>query len=388
MPKIPYDALKFPVPLPVWSASPGRTPGSHSGEANAPLAELMAHAASVGNTALVTGTPTRRALDMRWRMAAVEAALTEANGYWSPSEAYRDHLDSSEKTFVSYLLGMTQASLMSEHILGTVALVHVDAVLRLFGHLHKAQRPDLIGYSASAATFARRGGTPLGRVLIEAKGTSGPKNQTAIDDAVAQLKPSVGGQPNANLRQLAFLLGRHGLRVVSHAYFDPAFPGVASPVWTSHLEDPPSGEEIPSDWDDDEFRGVLLLAKLLPLADAMSSAPEVAFEWPDAVGIETSAVEVSQGLIVGLPARLGEVLTRSSSRRLLGSDGSVSNQAEVRRLATIVNELRPPDIMLPRRSDSYEGWEVGKLRSGFCVARFVGDGLESRRPRPVPAEGL
>ncbi|WP_336640894.1 hypothetical protein [Microbacterium sp. USHLN272] len=375
MPKIPYDALKFPVSLPVWSrTTTGRTPGSHSGEANAPLAELMAHAASVGDTSIVTGTATRRALDMRWRLAAIEAALEDVGGYWAPSEAYLEHLDSSEKTFVSYLLGMTQASLMSEHILGTVALVHVDAVLRLFGHLHRAKRPDLIGYSASAAAFGRRGGTPLGRVLVEAKGTSGPKDQQAIDDALAQLKPGVGTLPNPNLRQLAFLLGRHSLRVVSHAYFDPAFPGSASPVWSSHLEDPPGDGDVPSEWDDDEFRGLLLLAKLLPVADAMRLNPEIDFEWPEAVGAETSAVQVAPGVVFGLPAHLGEMLQGIVGLHPLGFSRSEQDQVEVRRLARLANDLRPPEIMLPRNASRFQDWEIGKLLSGFCVARFVGDG--------------
>jgi len=372
MPKIPYDAVNFPSTVPLWRPSAPGNVGPQSGFANVTLAELVAHAATVGDPSLLTGTPARRAIDMRWRSAVVEAALEEANGYWTPSRAYSHQLDSSEKTFVSYLLGMAQASVMAEHILGTVALVHVDAVLQYFGHLYKEKRPDLIGFLPTSPLGLRASA----RVLIEAKGTAGPKSQSAIDDALSQLKPPPGTLPSQNLQQLASLIGPRGLRVVSHAYFDSAYPGSVLPVWSSHLEDPPSDNDVISGWEDDEFDGLILLAKLLPVVESMNTMQEAVFDWRDAVDTEMRAAAVSPGLIFGLPASLYAALQEINfSLRAYGEvDRLRGREDDLRAFARIVNDLRPDPARLLRRDAQEHGdWEIGKLRSGFCVARSIGD---------------
>ena len=105
-----------------------------------------------------------------------EASLEERGGYWHKSDAY-SRLDPSEKSAVSYFLGMTQAKITCELLLGVPHLLHVDAALALIGRQTRASRPDLIGFDPTTAAYT---------IAVEAKGRSNGWDEEAISKAKTQ----------------------------------------------------------------------------------------------------------------------------------------------------------------------------------------------------------
>jgi len=179
------------------------------------LLDLLFTAATVGMPTLASHPASARPLlEMQWRMAMVAANLriTDGGKRWARSDAY-DRLDPSEKTSVSYFLGMTQAALMSQLALGYPHLVHVDLLLAQQGVPLKGKRPDFVAVNPTAPH--RYSAT------VEAKGRTNRFDQDALDKAKQQatLIPAVNG-----------LVPRE--TVGSEAYFDD------SEHWTSHLVDP------------------------------------------------------------------------------------------------------------------------------------------------------
>ena len=363
MPEIAYEAARFPWVVPTWAPKgPRSNPAAH-----VTRAALVAHAATVGDISVLTGSPTRRALDVRWRAAAVSACLATSNDRWVRAPQV-EHLDSSEKGFMGYLLGMTQASVMAEHILGVLALVHVDAVLRLFGTLEKEKRPDLIGYMKPHLGPAFSGPPPPARILVEAKGTTGGRKNKTIAEARAQIKPAYGTPANANLQQLAGLLGPNPLRVISYAYFDKNQKGTKHPIWKSYLEDPPREHVLESEWSDDEYRGLIIAAKLLPVFEDIRELPVARLRWPDEIGVEMRSVQLEDGGIAGFPDPLARVF-EDRPKRALTPASSPSVVEELRHFCSRVSEAVPePAKLLSTDGVRLDGWEIGKMRTGFAVA--------------------
>lgn len=170
---------------------------------------------------------------------------------WRRSSAY-NRLDGSEKSAVSYFLGMVQADVMAKAKLGVSHLVHIDPLLYWIQQPTRAKRPDLVGYNFSGS----------GRVLLEAKGRTHGFNRTTANHARDQVKDPPP--------QVLTLVGSNSLRVVSFAYFESTTKG-GPVVWKSYLEDPPgqSGEE--PDIPDSEFRALVDTAYFLPLAKSISA---------------------------------------------------------------------------------------------------------------------
>lgn len=127
------------------------------------------------------------------------------------TDAYR-RLDPSEKSAVSYFLGMTQAKITCELLLGIPHLLHVDAVLALLGHKTRASRPDLVGVDPTTNTYT---------IAVEAKGRSNGKDEDAIRKAKKQagLMPRIVGTTS-------------DVCVASLAYFGDR------DRWEAYLEDP------------------------------------------------------------------------------------------------------------------------------------------------------
>lgn len=150
---------------------------------------------------------------LTWRSHLVSSNLSVGPASILRSHAY-DRLDPSEKSAVSYFLGMTQASLVIEKVLGIAFTAHLDLVMAALNiPLARRSRPDLLGVDPSGTLSAS----------IEAKGRSGGFSSKVVSDAKiqAQKLPVVQGVPLS-------------LSLASLAYFD------RSRVWLSHLEDPPA----------------------------------------------------------------------------------------------------------------------------------------------------
>lgn len=150
---------------------------------------------------------------LTWRSHLVAANLSVTRSAIYRSTAY-DRLDPSEKSAVSYFLGMTQATVIAEKALGIAYTAHLDLVMTALSiQLRRKSRPDLLGVDA-AGTIA---------VSIEAKGRSGGFSSKVVSDAKGQAQklPVVQGVPLA-------------LSLASLAYFDN------NDAWVSHVADPPS----------------------------------------------------------------------------------------------------------------------------------------------------
>lgn len=103
---------------------------------------LIRAAITVGASPVSLGTHPRPLVELCWRAALVGANLEHdaSADRWRKAAAYK-RLDPSEKSAVSYFLGMTQAKITSEMLLGVPYLVHLDAVLALLGQTTNQSRP-------------------------------------------------------------------------------------------------------------------------------------------------------------------------------------------------------------------------------------------------------
>lgn len=154
--------------------------------------QLFVCAAKVGMPTLSSPTAaTRPLLEMLWRIGMVSANVrpTADGSRWTRSDAY-DRLDPSEKSAVSYFLGMTQAALMSRYALGYPHLVHLDRLLKQQGLPLKGKRPDFVAISPAQKNSV----TPFG-ATFEAKGRTNGFDQAALDKAKEQAKliPKIRG---------------------------------------------------------------------------------------------------------------------------------------------------------------------------------------------------
>jgi hypothetical protein len=179
--------------------------------------ELLKGAATVGMPTLASHPASRRPLtEMLWRIGMVAANIrpTSSKDRWTRTDAY-NRLDPSEKSAVSYFLGMTQTAVMARKVLGYPHLVHVDLLLQQQGSKLTGTRPDFV------AVNPNRFGAPAYSAVFEAKGRTNGFDQSALNRAKDQVRltPGVRG-----------LVPKE--RVASQAYFDDAHN------WSSVLRDP------------------------------------------------------------------------------------------------------------------------------------------------------
>lgn len=185
-----------------------------SGQLSLPMAELIYAAATMGALPVGMGGAQRPLLELCWRVAMVGASLEVAprSGAWVKTEAYR-RLDGSEKSAVSYFLGMTQAKITCARLLQAPHLIHLDAFLAMIGQPTNRSRPDLVGVSSDMeATIA-----------VEAKGLSGRWRREVAEKAKKQTASLPGVRATSQI-----------IRVASVASFD------RQDRWEAYLEDPPA----------------------------------------------------------------------------------------------------------------------------------------------------
>lgn len=186
--------------------------------------QLLTCAATVGMPTLAWHPASSRSLlEMLWRIGMVAANVRPTADWrrWTRSSAY-DRLDPSEKSAVSYFLGMTQAAFMSRYVLGYPHLVHVDLLLKQQGSSLNGKRPDFVAVNPKARA------PDAYSAVLEAKGRTNGFDQAALNSAKAQslITPGVRG-----------LVIRE--RIASESYFD------VNDHWSSVLEDPEgTGHEL------------------------------------------------------------------------------------------------------------------------------------------------
>jgi hypothetical protein len=177
---------------------------------------------TVGTAPTPPGGWSRPLIEMCWRAVMVLASLEPdpVSGRWRKSHSY-DRLDPSEKSAVSYFLGLTQAKITCELLLGVPHLVHLDPVSRAYG------------------------------IAVEAKGRTNGRTADVTAEAKKQagLLPPVPGVPS-------------GVGVASVSSFD------TRGRWQAYLEDPPRSRDSQGT----QGVGPLLVAYYRPLVSALQDA--------------------------------------------------------------------------------------------------------------------
>ncbi|MFF2554844.1 hypothetical protein ACFVUS_27840 [Nocardia sp. NPDC058058] len=203
MPLIPFEAQGF-------SQLP------HYGRMYASMPMLQWAAVTVGVSAISASTGSRPLAELSWRSALMDASLEQSGNRWLKTDAYV-RLDASEKSAVSYFLGMAQAQLSSDLLLGVPSLVHIDTYLRTIGQSVRKSRPDFLGYDPRLRHA----------IVLEAKG----RTHGYTDALVAYAKNQASKLPSLNGAATT-------AEIASVAWFD------ADRVWHALLVDPPRRRQV------------------------------------------------------------------------------------------------------------------------------------------------
>lgn len=260
------------------------------------------------------------------------------------SEAFTD-LDPSEKTSVSFHLGLLQASILARKTLGLSEVVHVDAALELMGEPRSGKRPDLVGYRKGG--FIKPGD---GRVLIEAKGRS-EATKSIVDRVLGEAKTQLApvhtivnkktGKKTYQDNVAYKLVGRSPLRIASVGYFTKAGH------WKGVLMDPPYGpEERFPQISDEAFEGLLNLASLHSVVASIATIRDYTSEpITEVKGGMTFARLPGLNIAIGLPTEhYNEVAEITGT----GSVPRVVEPEQAARWAGGIDERR-------ERADHYRG---------------------------------
>jgi hypothetical protein len=202
----------------------------------------------------------------------VEASVEEdpSSGRWIMTDGYY-RLDRSEKSAISYFLGMAQAKVTCDMLLGVPHLVHLDAILALRGETTNASRPDLVGFDYASMTCS---------IAVEAKGRTQGRTKRVTNKAKEQAKllPAVIGTTS-------------NLRVASVASFDPGY------FWQAYLEDPTGSDDETAS----EPIEILLVAYYRPIVATLLTQGIDNTESDDAI---VSARLPGIDLTIGLPSAI------------------------------------------------------------------------------------
>jgi hypothetical protein len=122
-----------------------------------------------------------------YRSALIFANLCDdGSGQIRRSQAY-EGLDPSEKSAVSYFLGLTMAKAFAEHLLDTPWLMHLDVYRQVLGlqMVDDSSRPDLVGQTTGG-----------GWVVVESKGRTNQFDPKALARAKVQTQAigTIAGQ--------------------------------------------------------------------------------------------------------------------------------------------------------------------------------------------------
>lgn len=181
MPKLTYEAMGFPV------GSGTGLSGTHV--LNFGWSELVWAAITVGRAGMreVLQFGAYSTFEIVYRAALLYANLRQtASGDLRRSDAY-DGLDPSEKSAISYFLGLTLSKLFAERCLGVPWLLHLDVYRSQLNAILKKgrSRPDMVGEDRQGRW-----------VVIESKGRTNGLDQKALDKAKEQssLVRTINGQ--------------------------------------------------------------------------------------------------------------------------------------------------------------------------------------------------
>lgn len=291
----------------------------------ADVPDLIHAAVTVGDPTLVSGGISRRPqMEMKWRSAMVLANLELSGRGWRRSASY-DRLDPSEKSAVSYFLGMVQAKLTVGSVLRCSHMVHLDLVLKQAGLPLGKKRPDFLTLRAKRG---RPGYNVVG--VVEAKGrTNGFEPSTLVAaKKQAVLIPTL--PHNA--------MTKSPMAVASVAYFDND-----TDVWKSVLEDPVlDGEVI------DTTAELSLIAYYRPVIEGLRDAWEVD-------GEELSAPVEGTPYRISIPKILVEAVDEARSDGYAGGE-------QFKETLSVLDYEQPGEDFINVRQTPGEDWEFDEDR--------------------------
>lgn len=281
--------------------------------------------------------------EMAYRASLLYANLREDGGGRIVRSAAYDGLDPSEKSAVSYFVGLTMAKLFADKLLGVSWLLHLDVYRRLTPQLRGNTRPDLVGLD------------PSGRwIVVEAKGRTNSITEALMKSAKLQTRglKSIAGQSPV-------------LRMACAAYF-------SSGELTLRVEDPvePFGDAPSLDVSEDD----VLERYYQPMTDVLNrSGREISEE---TVGGRTASVVQIDELDFGVGMLTGV------------KQGLNSEPGRRSRLASLVPERGLPLDRIEKEAaaDPPEGTDAD---AGSDESLFVGtDGILVRLGRSWSSEEI
>jgi len=204
-------------------------------------------------------------LDSLWRASTLIMALDASNGYWRRSKRY-DRLDPSEKSALSFYLGMAYSSAMARETLRCHRVVHLDEVLAIYSALRgvdyrKDRRPDIVGYNnKKMSKFGMK------RYFIESKGRSSGFDSKAEKDSLSQLGKNSANSSNAkNQTGWGSAAGHFSLApvyIASQAYFVKSAKRTSKNegLLKARIKDPKSDMWVMTEFSDEQFMHLVDLA--------------------------------------------------------------------------------------------------------------------------------
>ena len=144
------------------------------------------------------------ALEMLYRTSIIFANLCESPGGSIRKTVAHEWLDSSEKSAISYFVGLTCAKLMAARILGVHWAMHLDVYARhlqsTFTASMRRRRPDLVGLDTSSRWC-----------VLEAKGRTNRVSPETIQNAKEQtraVRTIRGVEPHVRVASIAHFVNQ------------------------------------------------------------------------------------------------------------------------------------------------------------------------------------
>lgn len=271
-------------------------------------------------------------LEMIYRSTMIGANLRSSNkDELIKTDAYKS-LDPSEKSAISYFLGLSFAKLAAEKLLGIPWLIHLDCFSDLSIDPKDNRRPDLIGmdYQGRWGVFEAKGRTNS----IEKKLIQKAKKQTQM------VRKIDGSNPWVRIASISYFF-YHKLKL--------------------HLEDPDETHSDAIDFEipggEDQFLKYYYQPFISLVENSQSSQEEVADRTINVVEL----IEID--LAVGLDAQVQEILTSVNSIRPRLSnhlEGTTQRRSGNDDAVLPVEDTAPflgPDGILVRLGSSWEAIE-------------------------------
>lgn len=216
-------------------------------------------------------------LEAMWRLAMVRANLVEdSNGRLRKSRAFAA-LDPSEKSAVSYFLGLVVTKLITARLFGVTWLLHLDVYRRSLNPTFAlSDRPDFVGLNSANLW-----------VVIESKGRTNGASSRLLDSAKQQTRSlrRIGGQMPVLRAAIAtyFSSGSLRARVRDPEDFEPNAPDVPLAgedlVRAYYRPLVELIEHLPHERRQNPETGQTNIRAVLPIVDAGLELDERIFRW-------------------------------------------------------------------------------------------------------------